>query len=181
MHASDILPAAPLPASHTATFGLASDKLTRLSGSEENPAPIRVLVVEDSRTVRHQLRGYLQQLKNVSVVEAETLAETRQLLENSQEAFFCAILDLTLPDASGSEIVDLVQRFAVPSIVLTGTVDPMVRQAVMERRVIDYMFKTGAAAIEEVAYMVGRLRQNHGNSWRNIASTSSPPVTAWRR
>lgn len=137
-----------------------SEKLARLSGGFDTHAPIRVLVVEDSKTVRHQLRGYLQLLENVTVVEAETLAETRELLANAPEPFFCAILDLTLPDASGSEVVDLVQTFKVPSIVLTGTLDPMIRQAVLDRRVIDYMFKTGAAAIEDVAYLVGRLRQN---------------------
>ncbi|MGB4468507.1 MAG: diguanylate cyclase [Azovibrio sp.] len=137
-----------------------SEKLARLAGGFDSHAPIRVLVVEDSKTVRYQLRGYLQLLENVTVVEAETLAETRELLTHTPEPFFCAILDLTLPDASGSEVVDLVQTFKVPSIVLTATLDPMIRQAVLDRRVIDYMFKTGAAAIEDVAYLVGRLRQN---------------------
>jgi len=144
----------------TTPFHYHSERLARLGTGFDLPSPIRVLVVEDSRTVRHQLRGYLQLLENITVVEAGTLAQTQELLEAESGQLFCAILDLTLPDASGSEVVDLVQTYKVPSIVLTATPDPAIRQAMMERRVIDYMYKTGTHAIEDVAYLVGRLRQN---------------------
>jgi diguanylate cyclase (GGDEF)-like protein len=57
-------------------------------------------------------------------------------------------------------VVDLVRGYGVPIIVLTGSVDPSLRQAVVDHTVIDYMFKSGPAAIEDVAYLIGRLRQN---------------------
>ena len=137
-----------------------SEKLSRLAGGFDQPEPITVLLVEDSRTVRFQLRSFIAQLSHVELVEAETLAEARHLLDENRQRFFCAILDLTLPDASGSEIVDMVNGYDLPIIVLTGSFDPGIRQAVLESRVIDYMFKSSAAAIEDVAYLVGRLRQN---------------------
>lgn len=137
-----------------------SEKLHRLTGGFDEPEPITVLLVEDSRTVRFQLRGFIGQLERVTLVEAETLAEARSLLDANPQRFFCAILDLTLPDATGSEIVELVHGYQLPIIVLTSSIDPEIRQAVLEHRVIDYMLKSSAAAIEDVAYLVGRLRQN---------------------
>ena len=136
------------------------EKLSRLSLTSEGDTPINVLLVEDSRTVRTQLRHYLGMLDNVTVLEAGTLAEARVILEARSHDLFCAILDLTLPDASGLDTVESVRAYEVPIIVLTGSADSFLRQAVLDMRVIDYMFKNGSAAIEDVAYLIGRLRQN---------------------
>lgn len=142
------------------TKKLVSDKLSRLSLTQIGEDPINVLLVEDSRTVRMQLRQHIELLEQVTLIEAGSLAEARAILETQASELFCAILDLTLPDASGLDTVEAVRPYGVPIIVLTGSVDPELRQAVLDLRVIDYMFKHGAAAIEEVAYLIGRLRQN---------------------
>ena len=147
--------------SHAHTpFTYTSEKLKRLDEDLNEPEPITVLLVEDSRTVRLSLRGFIEQLANVALIEAETLAEARRLLDEKKHTFFCAILDLTLPDASGIKIVDMVRSYNTPIIVLTGSFDPDVRKEVLDRNVIDYMTKSSVAAIEDVAYLVGRLRQN---------------------
>lgn len=137
------------------------DKLSRLSlTSNDGEEPINVLLVEDSKTVRLQLRQCIGLLDNVTLIEAGTLAEARTILEARSPELFCTILDLTLPDATGLETVEAVRACNVPIIVLTGSVDPYLRQAILDLHVIDYMFKNGAAAIEDVAYLIGRLRQN---------------------
>ena len=138
----------------------ASEKITRLALPGIVDKSITVLLVEDSRTVRTQLGHYIGMLNNVTLLEAETLAEAQVILDAQSSTLFCAILDLTLPDASGLQVVDLVRAYQVPIIVLTGSVDPFLRQAVLDLRVIDYMFKGGNAALEDVAYLIGRLRQN---------------------
>jgi diguanylate cyclase (GGDEF)-like protein len=142
------------------TSPAAPTKLSRLSLVTDSEQPINVLLVEDSRTVRRQLRMQISLLDNVTVFEAGTLAEARTVLDAQANTMFCAVLDLTLPDASGLEVIEAVRAYDVPIIVLTGSADPVLRQAVLDLRVIDYMFKTGAAAIEDIAYLIGRLRQN---------------------
>ena len=132
------------------------DRISRRSNSE----PITILLVEDSRSVRAMLRGFINRLENIQVIEAETLAAATDLLKEDAKRFFCAVLDLTLPDASGAKIVDLVSAYGVPIIVLTGNIDPMAQKAMQERKVIDYMLKDGPASLEDVAYLIGRLRQN---------------------
>lgn len=138
-----------------------SEKIARLSMTGEGDEPIDVLLVEDSRTVRAQLRRYIALLDRVTLVEAVTLAEARAILEQRAPSLFCVVLDLTLPDAHGLAVVEAVRAYKVPIIVLTGSVDPALRRAVLDLHVIDYMFKSGGA-IEDVAYLIGRLRQNHG-------------------
>lgn len=138
---------------------VASEKLSRIASSQPQEK-IDVLLVEDSRSVRAMLGGYIRRLENVTLAEAATLAEAKALLDARSSPYFCAILDLTLPDASGGAVVDLVRSYGVPIIVLSGSVDESIRTAVRERRVIDYMVKDGAASLEDVAYLIGRLRQN---------------------
>jgi len=138
----------------------ASQKLTRLNMESEVAAPITVLLIEDSRTVRAQLREFLGLLDHVNLVEAGTLTEAHAILQQQAQSFFCAIVDLTLPDARGLESVLAVRAYGVPMIVLTGTVDPVIRQMVLAQQVIDYLVKNGISAIEDAAYLVGRLRQN---------------------
>lgn len=137
-----------------------SQKLTRLNMESEVVAPITVLLIEDSRTVRAQLREFIGLLDHVDLVEAGTLAEAQTILQRRTTEFFCAIVDLTLPDARGLESVLAVRAHGVPIIVLTGTVDPVIRQMVLAQQVIDYIVKNGISAIEDTAYLVGRLRQN---------------------
>jgi diguanylate cyclase (GGDEF)-like protein len=144
----------------TNNLPLFSEKLSRLSVNLHGEEQISVLLVEDSKTVRTQLRRYINLLDNVTLLEAETLAEAEAILNAQAATLFCVVLDLTLPDARGVEAVDAVRAHGVPIIVLTGSVDPFLRQAVLDMRVIDYMFKTGPRAIEDVAYLIGRLRQN---------------------
>lgn len=126
----------------------------------EEKEAIKVLIVDDSLTIRSELRKHLDRLEKVTVLETSTLAETRALLDGQRHSLFCAILDLTLADASRGEIVDLVRSYGVPVIVLTASMSQEIRRAVLETRVIDYMFKNGKNAIKEVAYLVEQLRQN---------------------
>lgn len=143
-----------------------STKLSRLQLASEAlgaPSDARsLLVVEDSRAVREMLCGFLRELGGFTLETAGSLAEARRLIAHDPERFFCAALDLNLPDAPSGEIVDLVQAAGVPSIVLTGTADDGVRQAVLKKNVVDYVIKSTNHQIEHVAYLIGRLRENRG-------------------
>lgn len=149
-----------IPTFMTTSSKSLQNKLSKLMLAGAVVDPITVLLVEDSRTVRIQLRHHLELLEQVELVEAATLAEAKQTLQERHSEFFCAIVDLTLPDADGLQSVELVNSFGVPIIVLTGSMDTELRKAVLGFHVIDYMFKSGTAAIESIAYLVGRLRQN---------------------
>lgn len=119
-----------------------------------------VLVVEDSRSVRQLLCGLIDEIKGVRAQAAGTRAEAAHWLSIDPRRFFCAVLDLNLPDAPEGEIVDLVRAYGIPVIVLTGSVDQSLREAMLAKQVIDYVIKSHATEIAHVADLVGRLHQN---------------------
>ena len=119
-----------------------------------------VLVVEDSRSLRGLLSAHLDDVYGLAVVEAGSLAEAEAELARDPTRFFSAVLDLNLPDAPDGQIVDLVQRHGIPVVVLTGSMDPLLRETILDKQVVDYFVKHNRHEIEQVAHTIGRLWQN---------------------
>jgi two-component system response regulator TctD len=101
-------------------------KLARLGTLAPENGEIKVLLVEDSRTVRVRLRETLNNLPGVRVLEAGTLAEARSLLDEDAGGLFCAVLDLTLPGLDGLQVLQRARALGLrtPVLILTarGTV-----------------------------------------------------------
>jgi CheY-like chemotaxis protein len=78
----------------------------------------RVLVVEDVAIQREGI-VHLLQAQNVSIVSVATGAEALQRLRES--TFDCMVLDLTLPDMSGYDVLDKMaagEAFAFPPVIV---------------------------------------------------------------
>jgi len=121
----------------------------------------RVLAVDDSKAVLNLLCAHLDQIKNVEYVKAINYAETKALLEQQNEnPFLCAILDLNLPDAPNGEVVALVQKYNIPSIILTSSIDKAVKQTITAQLVLDYVTKNDVKAIEYIANEVEHIYKN---------------------
>ncbi|OLP60359.1 histidine kinase [Xaviernesmea oryzae] len=94
-----------------------------LEGLENNlQEPVRrVLVVEDDATQLESVELLLGS-RNVTTVGVKTAAECIERLSN--DAFDCMVLDLTLPDASGLDVLDHLRENSTlsfpPVIVYTG-------------------------------------------------------------
>lgn len=138
----------------------AVSKLSRLKSMACAPSAHAVLVVEDSKAIRELLCGYLRQIGGFAVETADSLAGAESLLAEHPERFFCAALDLNLPDAADGQVVDAVRAHGVPVIVLTGSAEPAVRERMMAKNIVDYVVKQNSYEIEHVAYLIGRLREN---------------------
>ena len=138
----------------------ALSKLSRLQSIAPAHLGHSVLVVEDSKAIRELLCGYLRQIGGFMVETADSLAGAEALLANNPERFFCAALDLNLPDAADGEVVDAVRAHGVPVIVLTGSAEAAIRERMMAKNIVDYVVKQNSHEIEHVAYLIGRLREN---------------------
>ena len=140
---------------------LAVARLQRLHGRNHEQGKSRVLIVEDSKSIQALLCAHINDISGIEADAAATLAEAKILLEARASDYFIAVLDLNLPDAPDGEIVDFVQSFGVPVIVMTGSVDERIRQQMLEKNVLDYVVKRQATEIEHVTYIVGRIYENH--------------------
>ncbi len=137
-------------------------QLARLKEARLTPgsAPCKVLVADDSKSICDLLCACLADIHGVAPVKAGSLQQVRALLAQDATEFMCAVLDLNLPDAPDGEVVDYVRQYGIPIVVLTGSVNPVVREAMLQKQVIDYVIKGNPNEIEHVAYVVGRLYEN---------------------
>jgi diguanylate cyclase (GGDEF)-like protein len=136
-------------------------KLARAVRSPEADTPSTVLLVDDSASLRQLLLTCLSRLDGIRVETATTFAEAQELLAFGGDRFTCAVLDLDLPDATDSELVDLLRAQNIPIIALTGSFDEAVRSRMHAADITDYFVKRNTTELDHVASLVGSLRQNH--------------------
>jgi diguanylate cyclase (GGDEF)-like protein len=92
---------------------------------------------------------------------AYTLAMAQELLDKGNN-YFIALLDLNLPDAPDGEVVDIMIENQVPSIVLTGTMDAEIRNEILKKNVIDYIYKGNIDDVNYIFSLIERLHKNRG-------------------
>ena len=122
----------------------------------------KVLVVEDSLVVLKVLKHLLLQNPIFIPVLCDCYKEAENRLNDPQETFFAAIVDLNLPDAENGEIVDLVLSHQIPCVVLTGNINDSVRLSLLNKGVLDYIIKDSRYSFNHVIKVVERLNKNQG-------------------
>ena len=119
----------------------------------------KVLVVEDSVTVRKIVNKLIEENPHFTCDLCEDLAEAKSALESGTE-YLAAIVDLNLPDAPRGESVELALSHNVPTIVLTGNFDEFTRAQLLDQGVLDYITKESRYSYLQVSKLVDRLRKN---------------------
>ena len=153
-----------------------------------NSAPIKnVLIVEDNPGDLILIASYLsEEFSQPTIINAKTFSEaTIKLAENTK--FDVILLDLSLPDASGNDLVnDMVQLAgATPIIVLTGYLEKNFGIKTLGLGISDYLLKdelTAGQLYKSIAYSVERSRisnnlKNSEEEYRNLFSLS--PIPMW--
>jgi DNA-binding NarL/FixJ family response regulator len=102
---------------------------------------IRIMVVDDHGTFRDPLAFMLERESDLSVVaRPRSLFEAREVLEGTELAVDVAIVDLNLPDGSGTDLIkDL--RASRPSA------KALVLSAISEQRYLAEAIEAGAAGV----------------------------------
>ncbi|CAN2041698.1 two-component system, cell cycle response regulator [Candidatus Magnetomoraceae bacterium gMMP-15] len=119
----------------------------------------RILIVEDSKAVAGLISEKVSSECEFETMVAGTYAQAKEIIEKNNK-FFIAVLDLNLPDAPNGEIVDFVLSKGIPVIVLTATLNDILRKKILAKNVVDYIVKEGVNAINYVIYMILRLKKN---------------------
>jgi two-component system chemotaxis response regulator CheY len=103
----------------------------------------RILIADDSATIRKMIRASLQGVESAEFLEAATGFEAIEQLAVSPVQLI--ILDLNMPDMHGIDVLRFVRRHqqycGLPVIVLTTRGDDSSRQAATEAGATTYMTK----------------------------------------
>jgi len=98
---------------------------------------IKVIIVEDSRLARLELKSQLAKLPTLSLVaEAENIAQAHQLIAKYQPDLL--FLDINLPDGNGLDL--LASLTPAPKVIFTTAFEEYALQA-FEQNAIDYLLK----------------------------------------
>ena len=149
----------------------------------EIPNPVRVLLVEDSASVREAVASEFRPDPDFEIVgEVASLSEARGVLGTAD----VVILDLGLPDGSGTDLIREL-RDANPqarAIVLTSAFDPAVHARAIEygaAAVLDKMTQLGhvAQAVRRILDMPRPVAQKTAVTCLRVAFEGSLPHARW--
>lgn len=120
----------------------------------------RLLIVDNSVFFRDVLAQTLMfQVKGLKVDSVKTFRDAHRLIAEHRQDYMAVISGLVLEDAPEGAMLDLAAQYKIPAVALTGSLDNLTRQSVMDRDVIDYFFKD-QDGLDDVITMVKRLMTN---------------------
>jgi len=103
----------------------------------------KILIVDDSPTIRKMVRASLQDLSSSEFIEAGTGLEAIEHLAVTRVQLI--VLDLNMPDMHGIDVLKFVRRnphySGIPIIVLTTRGDETSRQTAQQAGATSYMTK----------------------------------------
>ncbi len=122
----------------------------------------KVLLVDDSRSIRTWICHGLSAEYGIEVLAAETFAQAKEIVGSSvEEHIVVALLDLNLPDAPNGEAVEWVlKELGIPVIVLTATYSGDLISRLRVSGVLDIVLKRNPLEIENLFASVHRLFEN---------------------
>jgi len=120
-----------------------------------------ILLVDDSKTLIKLIEMKIKSELGLRIDVAYNAAEAELLTRKN--TYTLAILDLNLPDAPDGEIVDMILAKKIPSIVLTGKIDQAFRTKMLEKNIIDYLYKSGIDDIDYLIEIIRRLLKNRSH------------------
>jgi len=120
----------------------------------------RLLIVEDS-TVQSKLLAKLITLEfKIQCDIVSSFSETVELVENTNEIFVGAVVDLILPDAKEGQVVDYLIENHIAPIVYTGKYTNEIREKLIAKDIVDYIVKKNTYNLSYVTRLIRRLINN---------------------
>ena len=131
---------------------------------------LRVLLVEDDRELRATLHQALE-VEGYAVQAAASVADASALLLHAAEPFALVLLDLGLPDADGSTLLErLRQRSGPPVIVISARGAEGDKVRLLDRGADDYLVKP---------FSIGELLARLRVALRHRGQAVQPAVTRY--
>ncbi len=121
---------------------------------------MNILIVDDSKTILNRLKISIENELGLKVYTATSMKECADLILKHKGDFTLALLDYNLPDAQNGEIISFINKFKIPSILLTGSQLEKKDDIFKNANLIDYVLKNGSYAIDYTIAIVKRFILN---------------------
>ncbi len=121
----------------------------------------KLLLVEDSALVLKVMRLLVSANGEFEADFAKSMQQAQELISESPEKYFAAVVDLNLPDAPKGEIVDYVLSQKIPTLVLTASYSEKKRDELFDKGIVDYVIKENRYSYDYAMRLITRLSRNH--------------------
>ena len=118
----------------------------------------KLLIIEDSPLMQKVIKHLATSELSCKFDLASTMAQAKELIDQSD--YFLALADLHLPDAPNGEVIDVVLEAGITTIVLTASLDDRKRKAMLDRGVLDYIYKENRDSYISAIKLANQLLQN---------------------
>lgn len=116
---------------------------------------MKILIIDDEKSIRYALRISLSKLVGVDVISAETGEEGLEILKNNK--IDLAIVDIKLPGIDGIEVLKSINRMKMDTVVIMITYLSEVRLAVNSMKMGAYDYFTKPFLLAEIKTTVSNV------------------------
>jgi diguanylate cyclase (GGDEF)-like protein len=120
----------------------------------------KILIIEDSSLLTNFMLNEINAQFYYEIVTATSRYEAKRLLRKNADLYFCALVDLNLPDAPNGEAVQDVIYYDIPILIFTDNEDTLVRKALLEQGVVEYALKNNRTNFNYLLRLIRRLDLN---------------------
>ncbi|PHR56334.1 MAG: hypothetical protein COA44_08225 [Arcobacter sp.] len=120
--------------------------------------PNKILVIEDSKTIALFEKDTLIKA-GYDVVVAYNLEESIELLALYRRSIILAVVDINLPK-DNEKALDYLLKQNIPSIAITGSFHPELREKIIQKNVIDYIVLEDDQKLELLLATINRIIHN---------------------
>lgn len=131
-----------------------------------------ILIVEDSQYLASFLAKSLRIEFKMPTLTASTLARAQEIMSQSVGSISCAVVDINLPDAPRGEAVAAVLSHGIATIALTGSCDPVTRDAILNLDILAFILKGG----HTLSRIISTIRKHNRCNRVNVMVVDDDPI-----
>jgi response regulator RpfG family c-di-GMP phosphodiesterase len=133
----------------------------------------KIFIIDDSKSFSKLMTIRIKNDLGLESITASSFDESKLILEKERSSIFLALVDLNVVDAKGTEHIDYMLDHKVPVIVITGELNDEIRNKILEKNIIDYIFKSKK---EDMDYVIKLLKQVIRNSETKVVVADDSPL-----
>ena len=133
----------------------------------------KIFIIDDSKSFSKLMTIRIKNDLGLDSITASSFDESKLILEKERSSIFLALVDLNVVDAKGTEHIDYMLDHKVPVIVITGELNDEIRNKILEKNIIDYIFKSKK---EDMGYVIKLLKQVIRNSETKVVVADDSPL-----
>lgn len=133
----------------------------------------KIFIIDDSKSFSKLMTIRIKNDLGLDSITASSFEESKLILEKERSSIFLALVDLNVVDAKGTEHIDYMLDHKVPVIVITGELNDEIRNKILEKNIIDYIFKSKK---EDMDYVIKLLKQVIRNSEAKVVVADDSPL-----